>query len=385
MKRIRYLRKPHRLVIKRRRDERRLATIFIGVLVILLAALCYYYPRVIPSKSLMYREGQHYLRNFVRPRLARGGFREVQIDSDLADQINLAFEFPEHGDDQRIIDQVKAILHQKNLAIRKINQFTSDRGFLVFVDYYQQPAGSISFLKGANLADFRIKRGDLLRKPRLAILIDDFGYSNNEVIKGFIRLKSDLTMSIIPGHRFSRWTAVEGKKFNKEIIVHMPMEPENSGYMHGEEQYIIKSSLYPSEIERRLTAALMEIPEAVGLNNHMGSLATAHQHTMQLVMNSLRKKGIYFVDSLTSPRSVAFEVARSSRIPTAVRSVFLDNNRNKSEIQTQFETAIEIAKRQGYAIAIGHVYLETLEVLQELLQSGYFSDISLVYVSEIVS
>jgi len=80
---------------------------------------------------------------------------------------------------------------------------------------------------------------------------------------------------------------------------------------------------------------------------------------MGMVMKSLKEKGLFFVDSFTSPRSVAYEVAKVQGLPAACRSVFLDNNKDKSEIQAQFEKAIDVAKRRGSAIAIGHVYLET--------------------------
>jgi len=121
------------------------------------------------------------------------------------------------------------------------------------------------------------------------------------------------------------------------------------------------------------------------MNNHMGSLATADAEVMGMVMKSLKEKGLFFVDSFTSPRSVAYEVAKVQGLPAACRSVFLDNNKDKSEIQAQFEKAIDVAKRRGSAIAIGHVYLETLEVLEHLIESGKFSGITLCFASEIVS
>jgi len=121
------------------------------------------------------------------------------------------------------------------------------------------------------------------------------------------------------------------------------------------------------------------------MNNHMGSLATTDADVMGVVISSLKKKGLYFIDSLTSPRSVAYEIAKVQGIPADIRSVFLDNNRDKNEIQAQFKKAIAIARRRGSAIAIGHVHLETLQVLRQLIEAGQFEGITLCFASEIVS
>lgn len=102
-------------------------------------------------------------------------------------------------------------------------------------------------------------------------------------------------------------------------------------------------------------------------------------------MISLRNRGLYFIDSLTSPRSIAFEVARENGVAAAVRTVFLDNNRDKSEIQAQFEKVIRIAEKHRKAVAVGHVYPQTLEVLQYLLESGKLSGVELTFASQIVT
>jgi len=106
----------------------------------------------------------------------------------------------------------------------------------------------------------------------------------------------------------------------------------------------------PDEITRRLENSYRELPEAVGLNNHMGSLYTADPELVQVVIASLKNKGLYFIDSMTSPQSVAYEVAVRNKLPTALRSVFLDNIRDESEIQAQLEKAVAVARRSGRAV-----------------------------------
>jgi polysaccharide deacetylase 2 family uncharacterized protein YibQ len=106
---------------------------------------------------------------------------------------------------------------------------------------------------------------------------------------------------------------------------------------------------------------------------------------MRIVMKSLRKKGIYFIDSMTSSKSAGFEIAQRDGVPAAMRTVFLDNKRDKNEIQKQFDKALEVARRSGKAVAIGHVYPETLSALKALIVSGLLSDVEIVFASEIVS
>lgn len=384
MKKTRYLKKPYKIIANRRKDEKRLLFAFIGVIWLLTVVLIYFYPKSAPSKSIVYLEGRSFLNNTVRNSLARQGFNEIQIESDNTHGLFLAFAVPPGMSDKEAIETVKPIIQRKGCSVRSVNRFNQNRGFIVLVDYYNQSIGTITFLKGENINDYLILKGELRSKPKLAVIIDDFGYSNGEVIRGFIQLNAKLTISVIPGHRYSRWTSSEGKKYGKEIIIHMPMEPERSEYSTGEDQYLIRHTMRSFEVEQRISDAIMELPEAIGMNNHMGSLATADKEVMQMVVNSLKKKGLYFIDSFTSPRSVAYEVAKVQGVPSAFRSVFLDNIRDKSEIRAQFEKAIEVARRRGSAIAIGHVYLETLEVLRQLIEAGRFSRISLCFASEIV-
>ena len=115
----------------------------------------------------------------------------------------------------------------------------------------------------------------------------------------------------------------------------------------------------------------------------MGSLFTSDPELMQIVINSLKRKGLYFIDSMTSAESVAYEVAIRNQIPTALRTVFLDNVRDKGEIQAQFERAIEIASRGGRAVAIGHICSETLSALTEILESGLLNEVELTFASEV--
>ncbi len=369
---------------QKRRDEQRLGTLY-GIFVLMFVVLIIYFlPLSTPSKSWLFYEGKTLLLDDARNFLREKGLKELATTSKMPDKVAMNFELPPGNNGQALLAATKAFLTRKGFQVRKIDHLTTAGGFTIFVDYQTVPVGSIAFIVLAPTTATPRPVIPPLARPRLVIIIDDFGYSNGEVIKGFLRLSAKLTVSIVPGHPFTRWVATNARESGKEVIIHMPMQPEGEGYRGGEQDYLLTPGMSTSAIEQRLESAFREIPEAVGLNNHMGSLATADPELMRIISNRLRRQGLYFIDSLTSPRSVAYEIARQNGVPAGLRTVFLDNERDKGEIVAQFDKAILIARRSGKAIAIGHVHPETLEVLRKMLTEGQFEDLELAYASEIV-
>ena len=377
MRTVRYLKRPIKVVSRRRKDEKRLRWIFIMHLPVFCFILIYFFPLSSPTKSSIYNEGTYRLQNIFRERLTKAGMSCLSADDQYS---NLIFSLPDEAEDKDYIDMASSHLHKSGLKLRKIGNFTGNRGFKLFVDFYQEPVGTATFIRGDIESLLTLEEQ---QRPKIAIIIDDFGYSNNDVIKGFLDIDEKITISVIPGHQFSRWTAHNAKERGKEVIIHMPMEPEKT--VGGAEKYMLSRNLGVGEIEEKIRSAFAEIPEATGMNNHMGSYFTSERQLMRIVINSLKKKGVYFIDSLTSPKSVAYEVAKELGIPTAVRTVFLDNKREKAEIHAQFKRAIDVAKRSGSAIVIGHKYPETLEVLKEMIKDDQMSEVLITYASDLVS
>jgi hypothetical protein len=122
------------------------------------------------------------------------------------------------------------------------------------------------------------------------------------------------------------------------------------------------------EFVRTLTENLDAIPNIVGVNNHMGSLLTSRRDAMGVVMRELADRGsLFFVDSRTSAATVAEDTARLFGIPSTRRDVFLDNQRDTAAINAQFDLLLAKSRQQGYAVAIGHPYAETLQILEKRL------------------
>ena len=200
-------------------------------------------------------------------------------------------------------------------------------------------------------------------RGNIVIIIDDFGYRDDKVSEGFLLLDANLTFAVIPGHHNSKVFAAKAAQRGFEDIVHMPMESKTK--TPGEKEYILTTSMTSTEIEKRVEQVIAEFPEAVGMNNHQGSKATADKRIMNIVSNILKRHGKYFIDSRTTAESVAETTMRSRGIPTMRRHVFLDNENKKFKIREQLYKLADKAESKGLSEGIGHAILNTFEVLKE--------------------
>ena len=207
----------------------------------------------------------------------------------------------------------------------------------------------------------------------LNIIIDDFGYRNDKVSDGFLSLGANLTFAVIPGHKYSKSFAKKAFKKGYEVIVHMPMESHVSS--SGEEDFILNTDMTSSEIESRMEKVITHLPQAVGMNNHQGSKATENKRVMNVVGSVLKKYGKYFVDSRTTPESIAESMMMSLGVHTTNRDIFLDNEADSYLINKQLDQLISTAQHKGSAIGVGHARPMTLQVLQkripELKKAGF--------------
>lgn len=197
----------------------------------------------------------------------------------------------------------------------------------------------------------------------VGIIIDDFGYVKDGLVSEFMELGREITISIIPGLPYSTEIAEMAASRGVETMIHMPMEPEEYT-AEAEDQFILLQDMSSREIINRLNRAFQEIPNAVGLNNHQGSLATQNPNLMQTALHLLRDRGMYFVDSYTSPRSIGYELASRLGLIHGRRTVFLDNQEDSTYIHSQLRELVNHAEQNGVAIGIGHVHRTTLEVLR---------------------
>ncbi|SVB91961.1 uncharacterized protein METZ01_LOCUS244815, partial [marine metagenome] len=130
-------------------------------------------------------------------------------------------------------------------------------------------------------------------KGTIGLVIDDFGYRDDEVSDGFLKLDSRLTYAIIPGHEYSAAFGQKAVDAGYEVMVHMPME--NTGTTRGEENFVLLTSMTDEEIQGRMLAALDQIPTAIGVNNHQGSKGSADQRIIANVARILKERNLFFI------------------------------------------------------------------------------------------
>ncbi|MFK3909475.1 divergent polysaccharide deacetylase family protein [Pseudomonas alabamensis] len=196
-------------------------------------------------------------------------------------------------------------------------------------------------------------------KAYLTLIIDDLGQNvarDNRVLA----LPGPVTLAIMPDTPHATTFARQGHAAGKTVILHMPMDPATGPYAWH-------PGLPTATLATRLANALDKVPFAAGINNHMGSRMTSQPEAMTGLMEDLQRRGLFFVDSRTSAATVAAAKAQAIGLAHVSRDVFLDDVRTPEAIAGQLRIGIELARRQGSAVLIGHPYPQTLEVLEREL------------------
>jgi polysaccharide deacetylase 2 family uncharacterized protein YibQ len=214
---------------------------------------------------------------------------------------------------------------------------------------------------------------------QLVIIIDDIG-NNYERGNAMVELEGSLTLAFLPHTPYAKRLANKAYLQHKEIILHAPMENT------------VKAALGPGgltqelteiELKRTLKKAIASIPHTQGINNHMGSALTQNKQSMKWVMETLEDEQLYFVDSLTSAKSVAYQVAQQQGLPSLRRHVFLDNNKSLASLTQQWQQALRIAKKHGSAVLIAHPYTESHDFLAQKIPKLSDHNIQLVHASQL--
>ena len=209
--------------------------------------------------------------------------------------------------------------------------------------------------------------GELERTAgRIAIVIDGFGYQDQALIQGFCDLPQPIAFSIFPGERHTAWTAQQATEKNHGVMVHLPMEP--IGYPeHKPGPDAIFADDAPEKIAALTQNALSAVPHARGMNNHLGSRVTQNADAMKVVLQIVKQRDFFFLDGMTSPRSLAYTIAREMGIRSGRSAMFFDLADSEGAIAKRLYALAARARQEGAAIGIGHAKRETLTALQRVL------------------
>lgn len=198
---------------------------------------------------------------------------------------------------------------------------------------------------------------------KVALIVDDMGYSL-EAINELCSIGRPLTIAIIPYSPLAAEIATISRQHDLEVILHLPLEAIN-GNENNHSKGMITSEMSEAEVIATLEKNLDQVPFIRGVNNHMGSKITADSKLMNIILEHLKGRNLFFIDSRTTSSSVAYNIAQSLNIPSAYRHVFLDGELDESYIRRQFIELIRRAQKNGFAVGICHPTKETLNVLKE--------------------
>ncbi len=219
-------------------------------------------------------------------------------------------------------------------------------------------------------------------RPRMALVVDDLGYSL-KAAKRLLALPLDITFSILPYSPKGRQIAVLARNKGRQVLVHLPMEPRAYPKLDPGPGALL-TNMGPEKLRRQAAADLAQVPGAAGANNHMGSRFTEDSRALKPVLGVLKKRGLFFLDSLTSSRSRALALARSLGLASSRRDVFLDHDPSPRAVRRQLERALALARRRGRVIAIAHPHPGTLQVLEKWARRLQ-REVEVVPVSELLS
>ncbi len=215
----------------------------------------------------------------------------------------------------------------------------------------------------------RPKTPDRLKVPKgkayLALVVDDCGY-NLPMLRTLLATKLPVTIAVLPHARYAAQTAQLATEANVPFLIHMPMQAKGDADLAPG---MLGVGMPEDEKRAFVEKTLVAFPQAFGVNNHRGSKATEDRATMDLLMEELSKRGLFFLDSRTSSLSVAYRAASDAGLRALRNGFFLDNTTESKDIAARFGEAVRLAEKKGYLIAICHLRPHTVAFL-EMLSSG---------------
>ena len=303
---------------------------------------------------------------------------------------------------------VKKQATKKRSTKKKIKSFSFKRGFFIFVGIFfivslvafayflgqkervepvkskevqkvkknnvKPKTSKVSLHKKENQSQITLSRQG--KKPKLVIIIDDV--HTKDQISAIKALKMKITPSVFPPYKLSPNSNLLVQGLD-HYMIHLPMESKNKQF--NTQYKTLKVSFSNKKIENRIKELRLLFPKAKYINNHTGSVFTSDYASMHLAYRIMKKNGFIFLDSKTISSSKVKEIAHAYGDVYIARDIFIDNTRNVSYIHTQLQKAVEIAKRKGYAIAIGHPHHVTMQALAS--SKDILKDIELLYIDEL--
>jgi len=227
------------------------------------------------------------------------------------------------------------------------------------------------------------KKNGRLGSGLIAIIIDDFGYFWDERVDNLMEMEIPMAFAVIPGHEHSENIAYEALNKQKEVLVHLPMEPMNK--QGRDEIILLKGKMSENEMRKLIEKSLKDVPGASGINNHQGSKMTGDEKGFKRFLAVIRPLNLYFIDSVTHASSIAYKEALEMGVPASRRTIFLDDSDDIKTIEYRLNELKQRARDEGWAIGIGHVNTNTISALKNEIPSMIEEGFQFVYPSQLVN
>jgi hypothetical protein len=300
-----------------------------------------------------------------------------------ADRAPLAWEIP--CDESTDLLQVNVSLTEAVEAaggvVRNARELEGGRALLFEVGTHRHDTHRLTL---------RLEKPDVIARvipppetlPKLALVIDDFGYAKGGIAREMLDLDIPLTIAILPALRHSQAVLTLAREKGRCVMLHLPMEGTEPEKTDAE---AISGRMSDDEIAALTRRYVESLPGIDGVNNHQGSVATADERVMTIVAGVLAEKRLFFLDSLTSPKSVAYNAAGSAGLRAARNTMFLDDaTERREDVEANLRRLVETALARGSAIGIAHPHPWTFEALRDNLDYLESAGVELVTVCALV-
>jgi polysaccharide deacetylase 2 family uncharacterized protein YibQ len=282
---------------------------------------------------------------------------EVEIPSELYESVGPSVERALKAEGVRVLSKKRTPGEEKTEVVWALRRPAKEDAAITFVLPVEPPA-----VVAAETAP-PAKKGP---RGQVALIMDDMGNSL-ETLDELIALGRPLTISVLPYSAHAAETARIAHEKGLEVLLHLPLESVNNHEAMAGTEGLIMAMMTEPAIVASFEASYDRVPFATGTNNHMGSRFTAERDLMRAILRPIKEKGLFFVDSRTTAKTVALDEARRMGIPATERDVFLDADEDRGRIRGRLIELLQKARKKGRAVGICHPFPETLAVLKSSL------------------
>jgi hypothetical protein len=282
---------------------------------------------------------------------------EVELPTELYESVGPAVERALKAEGVRVLSKKRTPGEEKTQVDWALRRPAKEEAAIAFVLPVEPPPVALAKKEPA------AKKGP---PGQVALIMDDMGNSL-ETLDEIVALGRPITVSVLPYSAHAAETARMAHERGLEVLLHLPLESINNHEAMADTEGLIMAMMTEPAIVAAFEASYDRVPFAAGTNNHMGSRFTAERDLMRMILKPIKERGLFFVDSRTTAKTVALEEAQKMGVRATQRDVFLDADEDRGRIRGRLIELLQKARKKGRAVGICHPFPETLAVLKSSL------------------